>query len=264
MNKVRHSIMDAVVMALMAERQAVTNVVSQFWIVLNCFDMVCFKLFFRSAMLASIVISFEYLRFPCQIFRASSTVILLFVFALGYALAFSTTVDMIAPYTFARALNKHLTAYFTSIFAFILSACLGAIYYIPSHKRGRPLKNFTTLYAGTSNLLRLRGGAAFLRTKPLFSIFVPITVRFFCDDSAACFTLFQPFRMGRTLFFRYAYLATRARAIFSLFIVFHSFTRIISNRNIANYTQTQLHTSTSHNVSLFDLIIAKDMIKCQA
>jgi hypothetical protein len=189
MNKVRHSIVYSVVVTLMAQRQAVINVVAQFGMVLNFFDVVSLQLAVASAMLAGVVVALQHFQFPPEIFGTSSALILLFVFALGDSLTLHPAVGVSAR-AFARPFGEDLAANIAGKLSAVSATSSGAIR-SASNVRGRTRNLSSARNADDGHFLRLRRGRARAGAVTLFRVFIPVSIPFFGDDRSADFAWFQ-------------------------------------------------------------------------
>ena len=114
MDEVRFATVNPVVMALVAQSQPVTDIVSQFRVVSNRFHMMGHESFTCPTMLAFVSVPFEYSGFPGQILGTTSTLIWGLVGALGEPLAFHAAIDM-GTCTLAGRTNKLGLAHLTGI-----------------------------------------------------------------------------------------------------------------------------------------------------
>lgn len=183
MNEVRHSFVDAVIVALMAQRQSVADVMAQVRVVSYFLDVVRLKTAICSAMLTGVVVSLEYGSFPCKVFWAASALCLSVVLAHCHKLTCLAAIHM-GISTGRRALYERLATRFTGVFNSVASALYRAIYLAP-YMRWRPLDFFAAVHARNRYLLRLRCGIAGPTTESFFGVLVPVPIAFFGNDVAA-------------------------------------------------------------------------------
>jgi hypothetical protein len=263
MNEVGHTSMYSIVMTLMAKRQSIGQFMAQFREVSCFFDVMCFKFSVSTAMLALEVVTVEYLRLPCQIFRASSSLILFVVFTLAYSLTCPPTIDMIIFYQLTRTFNKDFPTYFASAFTLVLPTFLRAISFTSNHC-GWAFKFFATYYTCNLYSLQVSLATAYFRAIPFLSVHIPITVGLFRDDCTACFTRLQPFRVKLWLTAWTPIFCTCLRTIRTHLIILQSFFRIIGDYFFADFTNSLIHKCSLFIINLYAHIIANGVIKCQA
>ncbi len=261
MNKVRLAAMHAVVMAVMAKRQAVADFMAQFRAGLDRHDVMRFQSSRGAAMLARVAISREHCRFPSQVFRAASSLILEVVTALRDALASHAAIDVRSDaHTGLR--REDLPAHFTSELC-APAAALSRAVNRAAHERWRSSDHLAARGARGGYLTQLGGCAALSGAVPLPSVHVPIAVRLFGDDRTANLASLQPFGVRRALSARYADLHARHRAILALLIVQFSLVRIERYRLPADRTKPDVHWRPPNPVTAIVYIIAKTVTTCK-
>lgn len=201
MNKVWLATMHPVVVALMAKSKPIVNHMAQVGPLVDWGDVMRLKFTVASAVLAGVIVSFQYGSFPSQIIRATPALIVFFTLAFGYALAIPRTINMFAGFV-AGVVNKGFAASVASVLDSILSALLRAINFAPN-VGGRTLQRLTAGCALYGHLLRLSLAAARMGAKTLLGVFVPIPVVLFRDDLAADFAGLESFRVRLDLLARY-------------------------------------------------------------
>jgi hypothetical protein len=214
MNKVRLSAMHPVIVALMAECKPIAEFMAQIGAFVDLRDMMRFESPVTAAMLASVIVSLQHGGLPRQIIGATPPLGVSVVLALGYALAFPRTINVISLFI-AGAFGKRFAADLTGILKPILSALLRAIDFA-SKMRRRTIKRFTASNALNGHLLRLRLSTAHAGTIPLLGVFIPVAIVFFLNRLTADLAILEPFGMWGCLFARYTGIGALVRTVFSL------------------------------------------------
>lgn len=176
MNKVRHSIVDSVVMTVMAQGQPVTHIVPQFGMVLNALHVVCLKPFGTPAALAPVAVPRQDGRLPCQILGASPAATLACMTAPCKTAALGPAVNLRAR-PFARSAGESPAALCADIGAHVATAGMGTVDGSP-YMRGRSLHLHATCGALHAHLLRLVRRAARTRAEALLFVLRPAAIRF--------------------------------------------------------------------------------------
>jgi hypothetical protein len=196
MNKIRHSFMDTVVVALVAKRYAITQFMAQAGVFFYLFDMVRFEFAVSTALLAFIAVTLQYRCFPCQIFGAAPSLILTVTLALGYTLAFDAAIGSVVSLASSpiechrlRA-SKFFRANFTSDkFCIRKRSAFTAAIHRPANVGRGSFYFLTAVLAMNRNLLRLIECRALSGAESFLLIRVPIPVRLFRDDIPASFAM---------------------------------------------------------------------------
>jgi len=125
-NKVGFSAMHAIIVALMAQRQPVGNVMPKVWAVLDAVYMMGFQPCLGTTMLASKTITLKDLFFPQQVFRAASALAVRVALSFGDALTRHSAVDVL-KLSLRRTALKNTAADFTGVIPQLLSTRMGTI-----------------------------------------------------------------------------------------------------------------------------------------
>jgi len=190
MNKVGLPLVDAIVVALMAQSYAIGKVMSKIWSISNFLDVVDFQSMTRSTFLACVSIPFQDRFLPFQILGATPPLVLPVVHSFGDSLAFHTAVHM-APRPLTGRLREGLSTHFTCVFPCFTTAFMGTIDVSRPGVGRRTLNWDPTSDTKKGDFLALVFGGAFSRTKPFRQVGFPATVRFFGDVITAHFTWLQ-------------------------------------------------------------------------
>jgi hypothetical protein len=175
-------------MALMTERQAVAQLVPQFRIVLDLFNVVRLKLAVTATVLTCITIATEHVSLPLQILGTTTPLILFTVLALRDPLALHPAINMGAK-PFARSAYKDESADFTGEGLSVSPALLRTVH-DASNMRRRARYYGSAVNTSDENFLRLSGVGTGTRTVALFRVFVPVPIGFFGDSRSACLARF--------------------------------------------------------------------------
>lgn len=186
MNEVWLPAMYAVVVAIVAECDAITQVVAQVGPLPYLNDMVSFQVAVGSTFLALVAIALEYGGFPSQIFGAAPALVLPVALALGYALTRYTTIGFVVRFI-GTAVNR------VGVGAAKLFAANGAnasrgigegatpagAVHLAANVGGCPLQFLAAIFAGDRHLLGLSRRIAGAATKTFLGILVPVPVSLF-------------------------------------------------------------------------------------
>lgn len=193
MNEVRCSVVDAVVVAIVAQALPVVYVVTQLWEILNRLDVVGFQVLMRLAHLTGIAVALKNGVSPRYIFWATASLAIIVVGALGYSLAFKATIGVLDR--FAGSAVNHIRVGSPELFATNLTSARGrlvkvatlltAIVVLATSVRGRTFELFTAMVASKHNLLRQSLGCALTRAILSLEVAKPTVIPFLFDSLSA-------------------------------------------------------------------------------
>ena len=199
MNEVWGAVMNAVVMAIVAQAHPVANFVAQLREILNRLDVMRLKSFVRAALLADVSVALKNGIAPSNVFRASPSLTVIVTGTLCHALALYTAICVFKR--LARdAINhtgiwasKFLAAHFAnteSCFVKTATPLTTIVVFTPDMRRGA-LKLLPAIVTGDRNFLGESLVRTFARTIFALEIARPTMIRLFLDNPIANLTPFQ-------------------------------------------------------------------------
>jgi len=197
-DKIWCAIMDAVVMAIVAQALPVVYIVAQFREILYGLDMVGFQIFMAPAILTSKSIALKHGFFPGKIIGASPALRIPTIAPLGHALTFFAAIRLVIQ-LIKSAINqagvwaaKFLATNGTSAKRSVgKDATATRAVHRAANVRWWAQQFFAAVFTDDGNFPRLRGGATFTAAKSFLGILGPRAIRLLGDNRAAHFARFQ-------------------------------------------------------------------------
>jgi len=239
MNEVGHTIVNAIIMALMTQGETIANLMAQLRAFSDWDDMMGFQMPVRAAVLTFVTIAFQYSGLPRKVFWAAPTLILPIVLPHRKILTFGGTIDVITK-AITRAVYKLLATIGTDI-SFALTTTLNRTIYAAVNVRWGTLKNLTACNACHANFTRMRYPGTGLGTIPFLGIFIPIAVSLFRNRLAAHLAHFESLWMWLRRMTILSLMCTSQATKFASCIYFSSLVLIELNRPSAGLTVSNLH-----------------------
>lgn len=174
MDEVRHPSMDSVVMALMAERESVADVMPQLWMSSDWLHVVRLEPLDSAAVLTDAAIAFEHGRLPREVFGATPALIVAVVDALRSSLASLSAVGRLSG-ALARATGEIRSTLRAGVDAGVAAAGVRAVHRAANVRR-RAFDLGPAGRAVRADLLRLVRSATWAGAEALLSVFRPTSV----------------------------------------------------------------------------------------